>query len=106
MAEYACRGFLKAPGFTCAAIVTLALGVGANTAIFSVVKRRSSSYCPSRIRTGLSSSGPTMTSAGYPRGPLSGRELDDLRRRGSHFDGFAAIWATTTTLTGDALRAE
>ncbi len=42
-----------------------------------------------------------MTSTGYPRGPLSGPELDDLRRRTTHFDGFGAIWATTTTLTGD-----
>ena len=39
--RYGARRLFRAPAFTIITILTLALGVGANTAIFSVVQRRS-----------------------------------------------------------------
>ena len=97
---HACRLLLKAPGFALAAVGTLALGVGANTAIFSVVNALLIEPLPYRDASRLVFVWADQTSEGYPRAPMSGPELNDLDLRTSRFEGFGAIWATSAALTG------
>jgi predicted permease len=98
--RHAGRLLARAPGFALAAISTLALGVGANTAIFSVVNALLIEPLPYRDPGRLVFVWADQTSEGYPRAPMSGPELDDLDRRTTLFDGFGAIWATSAALTG------
>jgi predicted permease len=100
-ASYAWRTLRKAPAFAAAAVITLALGVGANTAIFSVVHALLIAPMPYTDPDRLVFVWADQTNEGYRRAPLSGPELTDLDTRSSLFEGFGAIWATTAALTGD-----
>jgi putative ABC transport system permease protein len=99
--RYAWRGLRRSPGFAAAAILTLALGIGANTAIFSVVNALLVQPLPYRDSSRLVFVWADMTASGYPRAPLSAPELVDLRDRTTRFESFGAIWANTAALTGD-----
>jgi putative ABC transport system permease protein len=99
-ARYAWRGLRRSPGFTVVTVLTLALGIGANTAIFSVVRAMLLAPLPYRDPSRLVFVWSDMTAAGYPRAPLSAPELKDLRDRGTLFNSFGSIWATTAALTG------
>jgi putative ABC transport system permease protein len=100
-ARYAWRGLWRSPTFAVVAIATLALGIGATTAIFSVVNALLIAPLPYRDSSQLAFVWSDMTASGYARAPLSGPELFDLRERSTRFTGFGAIWATSGALTGD-----
>ncbi len=98
---HAWRGLRAAPGFTLASLATLALGVGAVTAIFSVAYALLVQPLPFRDPSRLVFVWADQSAEGYPRAPLSGPELKDLDERSTRFEGFGAIWATTAALTGE-----
>jgi predicted permease len=99
--RFACRGLRRRPSFAAVAIVTFALGIGANTAIFSVVNAALIQPLPYKDSGRLGLVWGDLSASGYPRGPLSAPELIDLRRYATGFDSFAGIWQNSAVLTGD-----
>ena len=94
------RLLCKNPAFTAVAVLTLALGVGANTAIFSIVNAvllRSLPFAhPDRlVKIVASNRGVGARDIG-----LSVPELDDLRLRAGVFEQVAAMGTGDTNLTG------
>ena len=96
--RYALRSLRRNPGFTAAAVLTLALGIGANSAIFSVVRGVLLRDLPYPEPAQL------MTVWGhYPSTGRSTVSLPDYRdwREGSRsFDELAARYGRTVNLSG------
>ena len=96
----ASRQLLKSPGFTLVAILGLALGIGANVALFSVVNaiflRPLPYHEPDRL-VRLSS---THEQTGLTRGRFSYARYLDVQRRQPVFSDLALSAANVFTLTG------
>ena len=99
--RYAWRGLVRRPSFAVIALTMLALGIGMNTADFSVfydVILRPLPYDrPEKLVLIWSS----FRTAGHGRAPVSGAILDEIERRNCSLAGVAGIWAITRTFTGD-----
>jgi putative ABC transport system permease protein len=98
--RYAFRGLEKNPGFALVALMTLALGIGVNTGIFSVVYAVLLRPLPYNHPERLALIWSTFQSAGS-RAPTSGVILGEIARRNRVFEDVAAIWMGEGTFTGD-----
>jgi putative ABC transport system permease protein len=98
--RYAVRSLRKSPGFTAVAVVALALGIGANTAIFSLVEAiflRPLPYEEPERLVQLTSSAPEQ---GIDQAGLSWPRLEVLRARQQVFSDVAVSIFTGYTVTG------
>jgi len=89
----------KRPGFTLIAVGTLALGIGANTAIFTVVHSVLLSKLPFSKAERLVIVWSVYGNEG--RAPASGPELMTIRERSRLFEDLGGIWAQSGALTGE-----
>ena len=104
--RYGARMLVKNPGFTCVAILTLALGIGANTAIFSVVNAVLLQPLPYARADELVVM--YKTPGGETRWPFSPPAYLDMKRRSTTFTDVAALsnkgWAANLTEWGEPER--
>jgi putative ABC transport system permease protein len=96
--RFGVRTLLKRPGFTAVAVLTLALGVGANTAIFSVVNGVLLKPLPLREAERLVLV--YETTPQMPRSYISVPNLEDYRAGTRSFEGFATYVPQSVNLTG------
>jgi putative ABC transport system permease protein len=94
-ARYGLRRLWKAPGFTLAVVLVLALGIGATTAIFSVID--------AALLRPLPYPEPERLVAIYHPGqiPVSFPQYLDWKRDTEVFADLGAYWKTTYALTGE-----
>jgi len=98
--RYAFRMMRAAPGFALTAILTLALGIGANTAIFSVVDAVLLRPLPYREPGQLVRITATQSSTGSRELNFSQPELEDLQLRSGLFSDVSVAWPVDANLTG------
>ena len=99
--RYAIRGLLKRPGFTVIALITLALGIGANTAIFSVVNAVLLRPLPFRDADQLVIVWEDATFAGFPKNTPAPANYVDWKTQNQSFADMAASHESSFNLTGD-----
>ena len=98
--RYGLRMLVKKPAFTIVAVLTLALGVGANTAIFSIVNAVLLRSLPFRDPDRLVRILFNEPGLGLRDVKFSKPELDDLQTRADVFEDVTPIFEGSENLTG------
>lgn len=107
---YATRGLRSSPAFTIVALATLALGIGANTALFSVVRAVLLEPLPFTAPDRLVRVWHSNTRGGIERGAFSEPDFVDLQKENKLAESvggyFFADGNTAVSLTGDGFPEE
>jgi len=98
--KYALRMLRKSPGFTAIAVITLALGIGANSAIFSVVDSVLLKPLPYPEPDRLVAVSGLNTRVGEKGRALSYPDIEDLQKQSTVLEHISAYTDATATITG------
>ncbi|MGI8957888.1 MAG: ABC transporter permease [Chthoniobacterales bacterium] len=98
--RYALRMLWKNPGFTVVAVIALALGIGANSAIFSVVNAVLLRPLPFKNPEQLVAVWENASHYGFPKNTPSPANFLDWRRQNTVFQAMSAMAWETYNLTG------
>src|SRR5213079_1196315 len=98
--RYGLRTLLKNPGFTVIAVLALALGIGANSAIFSVVNAVLLRPLPFKNPAQLVMVWENATHLGFPKNTPSPPNFVDWQKQNTVFTGMAAMSKRSFNLTG------
>src|SRR5215475_2700306 len=98
--KYGLRRLRKSPGFTLIALLTLAVGIGANTAIFSIVNAVLLRPLPYQNPDRLVLLWQRFTRLGLDRVVVSASEFGDYRDQTTGFEEIAAFGYESFNLTG------
>ena len=98
--RFALRTLAKSPGFAAIALATLAIGIGANTAIFSVVDAVLLRPLPFREPERLVALFQTLPSKGVTANGVSYLNYEDFARQARSYETLAAVRMHDFTLTG------
>jgi putative ABC transport system permease protein len=99
--RYGARLLLRSPGFTAIAIGALALGIGANTAIFSAIDAVLIRPLPYRDAARLAVIWEDASFAGFPKNTPAPANFVDWRKQNQVFTDMAALRGIGGNLTGD-----
>jgi hypothetical protein len=100
--RYALRQLRKSPGFTLTAVLTLALGIGANSTIFSWIDSTLFDPIPGVARTGNMVTLQRGERSEHPTPPFSYADYVDLRDNAKSFSGVLAYHDDYMAITGGA----
>ena len=101
--RYAGRGLRRSPAFTVVAVLTLGVGIGANTAIFSVVNGvllRALPYKDPDRLFAIQENIPSLARVA-PVLPVSANHFTEWRRQCTHCEALAALAPANFNLSGD-----
>jgi predicted permease len=98
--HYSARSLSKSPSFTLAAVLTLALGIGANTAVFSVVDAVVLRPLPYRDAGRLVMVWDQLLKLGLDQFPVTFANYADYRRENRVFEDIAAFNYSDVNLEG------